>query len=89
MAPTDRDSKLQKSGVIYKFKCPHINCPEEYIGESGSFFGTDSRSILGPHPLSTTIATLKGTQSALNVLPLSPGSQKGSEGTLRRLCISM
>ena len=31
MAPTDRDNKLQKSQVIYKFKCPHINCPEEYI----------------------------------------------------------
>ena len=28
MALKDRDSKLQKSGVIYKFKCPHINCPE-------------------------------------------------------------
>ena len=39
MAPKDRDSKLQKSGVIYKFKCMHINCPEEYIGESGRTFG--------------------------------------------------
>ena len=36
--PKDRDSKLQQSGVIYKFKCPHINCPEEYIGESGRTF---------------------------------------------------
>ena len=35
MAPEDRDNKLQKSGVIYKFKCLHINCSEEYIGESG------------------------------------------------------
>ena len=31
MAPKDRDNKLQKSRVIYKFKCPHINCPKEYI----------------------------------------------------------
>ena len=39
MASKDRDSKLQKSGVIYKFECPHINCPEEYIGESGRTCG--------------------------------------------------
>ena len=38
-APIDRSNKLQNSGVIYKFKCPHINCLEEYIGESGRTFG--------------------------------------------------
>ena len=38
MAPKDRVRKLKKSGVIYKFKCLHINCPEEYIGESGRTF---------------------------------------------------
>ena len=39
MAPKDRDNKLQKSGVIYRFNCPHINCPEEYIRKSGRTFG--------------------------------------------------
>ena len=39
MAPKDRDNKHQKNGVIYKFKCPHINCPQEYIRESGRTFG--------------------------------------------------
>ena len=39
MAPKDKDTKLQKSGVIYKYKCPQINCPEEYIGENGRGFG--------------------------------------------------
>ena len=38
MAPKDSDNKLQNSGVIYRFKCPHINCPGEYIGESGKSF---------------------------------------------------
>ena len=38
MAPKEKDSKLQKSGVIYQFKCPHINCPEEHIGESDRAF---------------------------------------------------
>ena len=46
MAPKDKDSKLQKSGVIYKFKCLHINCPEEYIVESGRTF----RDRLQEHP---------------------------------------
>ena len=39
MAHKDKDTKLQKSGVIYKYKCPQINCTEEYIGESGRTFG--------------------------------------------------
>ena len=33
MATKDKDPKLLKSGVIYKYKCPTINCTEEYIGE--------------------------------------------------------
>ena len=37
--PKDRDNKPQKIGVIYRFKCPHINCHEEYIVESGRTFG--------------------------------------------------
>ena len=39
MAPKDKDNKCQKGGVIYQFKCPHINCQEEYIGQSGRSFG--------------------------------------------------
>ena len=34
MAPKDKDHKRQKGGIIYKCKCLHTNCPEEYIGES-------------------------------------------------------
>ena len=33
IAPKDKDPKLAKSGVIYKYKCPTVNCTEEYIGE--------------------------------------------------------
>ena len=39
MAPKDKDTKLQKSWVIYQYKCPTINCPVEYIGETGRVFG--------------------------------------------------
>ena len=52
MAPKDKDSKLQKNGVIYQFKCPHINCPEEYIGESGRSFGDRIKEHLkAPSPI--------------------------------------
>ena len=46
MAPKDRDSKLQKNGVIYRFKCAHINCPDEYIGESGRTLGDRLKELL-------------------------------------------
>ena len=50
--PKDKDNKLQKSGVIYYFKCPQINCPDEYIGESGMAFGDRSKEHLkAPHPI--------------------------------------
>ena len=66
MAPEDRDNKLQKSGVIYKFKCPHINsCPEEYIGESSRTFGDRlKRTSQGSIPPSINIAAPQDTQSA-------------------------
>ena len=34
MKPKDQDPKEKKSGVIYSFQCNHINCDEEYIGET-------------------------------------------------------
>ena len=35
----DKDNILQKSGVIYRYKCGRVDCEEEYIGESGRTFG--------------------------------------------------
>ena len=75
------------SRVIYKFKCPHINCLEEYVGESGRPYGDRLKDHLRtPSPI---IATPQDTQSALNALPLLTGSHRGSQGTSRRLCTSM
>ena len=39
IAPKDRDPKVTKSGIIYRYRCPHINCTEQYIGESGRTLG--------------------------------------------------
>ena len=33
--PKDKNPKTNKSGIIYHYQCPHINCQEAYIGESG------------------------------------------------------
>ena len=48
----DKDPKLNKSGVIYHFKCPHINCPEAYIGESGRALGDRIKEhLMAPSPI--------------------------------------
>ena len=41
--PKDKDPKTSKSGIIYHYQCPHINCPEAYIGESGRCSGGKSK----------------------------------------------
>ena len=52
LAPEDKDNKLQKSGVIYKFKYPHRNCPKEYIGESSRTLGDRLKEHLrAPSPI--------------------------------------
>ena len=50
--PKDKDPKLNKSGVIYHFKCPQINFPEAYIGESGRALGDRIKEHLkAPSPI--------------------------------------
>ena len=34
----DKDTIVQKSGVIYRFNCNRVECDEEYIGESARTF---------------------------------------------------
>ena len=52
MALKDMENKLQKSGAIYRFKCPRINYPEEYTGESGrSFEDQVKEHIRAPFPI--------------------------------------
>ena len=36
--PKDEDTVLQKSRVIYSYKCGRVDCEEEYTGESGRTF---------------------------------------------------
>ena len=36
--PKERDTILQKSGMIYSYKCGRMDCKEEYLEESGRTF---------------------------------------------------
>ena len=52
MASKDKDPKLTKSGVIYRYKCPSINWKEQYIGESGRTLGERYKEHLkAPSPI--------------------------------------
>ena len=58
MAPKDKDSKLTKSGIIYRYQCPNINCTKRYIGESGRSLGDRYREHLkAPSPINMHTST--------------------------------
>ena len=49
--PKDRDTILQKSGVVYRFKCGRVDC-KKYIGESGKTFAERFREHMrAPSPI--------------------------------------
>ena len=39
MKPNDRDPKDRKSGLIYSYQCPQLDCNDEYIGETARTLG--------------------------------------------------
>ena len=48
----DRYYILQKSGVIYRYKCGRVDCEDEYIGESGRTFAERFREHMrAPSPI--------------------------------------
>ena len=50
--------KANKTGIIYHYKCLHINCPEAYIGESGRALGDRVKEHLKvPSPIHQHSAT--------------------------------
>ena len=48
MTPKDKDHILNKSGVIYRYKCHGVECDEEYIGESAGTFAERFKEHLKP-----------------------------------------
>ena len=64
--PTNRlKNKLIQTYIIYHYKCPHLNCPELYIRETGR--GIGSVNILRLLPLSTLTATIQDIHWTLTV----------------------
>ena len=50
--PKDNDPKTHKTEIIYHYKCPHINCPEAYIGELHRALGDRVKEHLkAPSPI--------------------------------------
>ena len=50
--PKDKGNILQKSGVIYRYKCGRVDCEDEYIGESDRTFAERFREhIRAPSPI--------------------------------------
>ena len=50
--PKNKHPKTQKDGITYHYKCPHINCPEAYLGESGRALGERVKEHLkAPSPI--------------------------------------
>ena len=54
--PKDKDPKTNKGGIIYHYKCPHINCPDAYIGELGRALDNRVKEHLKAPTLSTNTA---------------------------------
>ena len=75
MAPKDKEHKCEKSSVICQFRCPHSNCQQEYIGESGRSFGhrlkehvrapspIHHHSLTKGHPVNEECFTIVGKES--------------------------
>ena len=50
--PKDKDAILQKSGVIYRYKCGRVDFEEEYGGEPGRSFAESFREHMkAPSPI--------------------------------------
>ena len=82
MAPRNKDIKLQKSGVIYKYKCLQINCTEECIGESDwTFRDRYKEHFKPPSPihLHTTSTGHPGSADCFSIV------DRESQGMVRNL----
>ena len=88
MVPKDKDPILQKSGTIYKFKCPHINCPEEYIGKSGRTLGGRVKEHLRAPPPIPQHSNTTGHPFSTDCFTIVHRTPHGNTRNIRRPCSS-
>ena len=63
----DKDPKNNQTGIVYHYKCPHINCPSAYIWESGRSLGERVKEhFKAPSPSTYTVPPqdIQWTQSS-------------------------
>ena len=85
-SPKDKDPKTHKSGIIYYYKCPHINCPEAYIGKSGSALRDRVKEhFKTPSPIHLH-NTITGHPLDLNLFNIIHTEVHSHEGPSRKLC---
>ena len=53
----DKDTIIQISGVVYRYKCDRVECDEEYIGGSARTFGEKFKEYLKALPIFMNIST--------------------------------
>ena len=78
----DKDTKLQKCGVIQKYKCPQINCPEEYgvhCRDWQSIWGQAERTPQGPIPQHTSSTGHPTSQECFSIV------HRDAQGTGRNI----
>ena len=46
MKPKDQDPMDSKIGLIYSYQCQHLDCDEEYIGQTARTLGKEERNTL-------------------------------------------
>ena len=71
MKPKDQDPKDKKSGIIYSFKCNHIACDEEYIGETSRTLGERyMKHLKQPSPIHAHIQQTghNNTDTSFNII---------------------
>ena len=83
MALKDKDNMCQKSGVIYHYKCSHMDYPEQHIGESSRTFGDRFQEHLrAPSPTHLHSQTT-GHQMDLECLTIIDGEAQGATRTIK------
>ena len=49
--PKDKDPKDSKSGLIYSYQCPQLDCNDEYIWETARMLGERRKHLKQPSPI--------------------------------------
>ena len=79
----ENDIMCQKIRVIYHYKCSHMDCPEEYIGESGMTFSDRFREHLRAPSSIHLHSQTTGHQDDLECFTIIDRKHKGATRTIK------